>query len=109
MFKKKRYLQYTLVKTMEKSMYTKAFKFIGDVEGISYLVLIGIAMPLKYWAHHPMPVKITGAIHGGLFVLFVLAILVCGLTEKWTIKKMALAFIASLLPFGTFVFNKKML
>jgi integral membrane protein len=94
---------------MEKSMYTKAFKFIGDLEGISYLVLLGIAMPLKYWAHNPLPVKITGAIHGGLFVLFVFAILACGLKEKWTIQKMALAFIASLLPLGTFLFNKKML
>lgn len=94
---------------MEKSNYTTAFKIIGDLEGVSYLVLLGIAMPLKYWAHIPAPVKITGAIHGGLFVLFVLAILACGLKDKWTIKKMSLAFISSLLPFGTFIFNKKML
>jgi integral membrane protein len=94
---------------MALSSHIKRFKFIGDLEGISYLLLLGIAMPLKYIAHYPAPVKYTGAAHGALFVLFIILILETGIKEKWKIQKFALALISSFLPFGTFIFNKKFL
>lgn len=85
------------------------FKIVGDIEGLSYLVLLGIAMPLKYYASMPAAVKYTGALHGGLFILFILLMLECGIKEKWGVSKYIAAFISSLIPFGTFIFNKKFL
>jgi len=94
---------------MKSTAHITRFKIVGDIEGLSYLILLFIAMPLKYWAHNPFPVKYTGMAHGVLFCLFIVAILECGLKENWSIKKYALAFVSSLIPFGTFIFNKKFL
>ncbi len=78
------------------------------LEGISYLLLLFIAMPLKYLANMPEAVKYTGWIHGILFILFMWAIATGYLKLKWPLKKAVKAFIASLLPFGTFVFDKEL-
>ncbi len=82
------------------------FRHTAMAEGISFLVLLFIAMPLKYFANLPMAVTIVGGLHGVLFVAFmVLAWEVKGEHKKdwaWYFK----AFIASLLPFGTFVMDK---
>ena len=75
-------------------------------EGVSYIALLGIAMPLKYFAGKPMAVTITGSIHGGLFVLFCWALLDAKLEHKWSVKKALKPFIASLLPFGPFVIDR---
>jgi integral membrane protein len=79
------------------------FRKIAIAEGISFLVLLFIAMPLKYFANSPMAVTIIGGLHGVLFVIFV------GLA--WMVKKdfvwFVKAFIASLLPFGTLVMDKQ--
>ncbi len=82
-------------------------RVIGNIEGISYLLLLGIAMPLKYMAGMPGAVKIAGSIHGFLFVGFMVALAHVWRTEKWSIKKLALAFILSLVPFGTFYLDKQ--
>ena len=83
-------------------------RVIGFVEGISYLVLMGIAMPLKYLAGMPLPVKVTGWAHGVLFVLFCFALLQVFLVRRWSFLKGALAFAASLVPFGTFVLDRRL-
>lgn len=83
-------------------------RFVGVLEGISYLLLLGIAMPLKYFADYPLAVTLTGAIHGILFVLFVGALAQVTWKYRWSIKKVAGAFIASILPFGTFVLDSKL-
>lgn len=85
------------------------FRIIAITEGISFLLLLGIAMPLKYFADMPMPVKITGWIHGLLFILYVLALLQAGIAYRWPLGKMTLLFIASLLPFGPFVADARVL
>ncbi len=82
-------------------------RIIGNLEGISYLLLLGIAMPLKYLAGIPMAVKITGSIHGFLFVSFMVALAHVWKTEKWSFKKLANAFILSFVPFGTFYLDKQ--
>lgn len=83
------------------------FRRVAIAEGISFLVLLLIAMPLKYFAGLPEAVKIVGWVHGVLFVAFLaLAYEVKTVVNEnftWLIK----AFIASLLPFGTFVFDKQ--
>ena len=84
------------------------FRQIGIMEGISYLVLLLIAMPLKYFADVPAAVKYVGWAHGVLFVSFGLMLLKVWVKYKWSFKKTTLAFIASLLPFGTFVLDKRL-
>jgi integral membrane protein len=78
------------------------FRKIAIAEGISFLVLLFIAMPLKYFAASPMAVTIVGGLHGVLFVVFVALAWVVKKDMVWFIK----AFIASLLPFGTIVMDK---
>ena len=86
------------------------FRRIAIAEGISFLVLLLIAMPLKYLAHIPIAVTIVGSMHGLLFITF--------LVLAWEVKNepavvkwkknfawIAICFIASVLPFGTFVLD----
>ena len=83
------------------------FRKIAFAEGVSFLVLLGIAMPLKYLADMPMAVTVCGGLHGLLFVTFmILAYLVKEETKKswgW----MGKAFLASIIPFGTFYMDKE--
>lgn len=84
------------------------FRVIGIMEGISYLVLLGIAMPLKYLLDVPLAVKIAGSLHGLLFVLYVIALAHVTLKKRWSTLKVAGAFLASLLPFGNFVLDARL-
>jgi integral membrane protein len=92
---------------MKPSKLYHQFRKTALAEGISFLVLLLIAMPLKYFASLPMAVTIVGALHGILFVAFiVLAYLVRDKYNK-SLGWMAKAFIASILPFGTFVADRE--
>ncbi len=84
------------------------FRIIGFIEGISYLVLLFIAMPMKYMYENPIPVKIVGMTHGILFILFMMLLLAAAQKHKWSFKFNSLLFIASLVPFGTFFTDKKL-
>src|SRR5436190_22954975 len=84
------------------------FRIIGIAEGISFLVLLIIAMPLKYYAGLPMAVKYTGWIHGLLFVLFVVGLAQVSFDRKWPLLKIIVAFIASLIPFGTIILDMRL-
>ncbi len=84
----------------------KTLRTVGHVEAISYLLLVLVAMPLKYLANQPLMVTYVGMIHGILFVAYVAAIAVTLILRKITFKQSVLAFIASLLPFGPFVFDR---
>lgn len=87
----------------------KLFRITAILEGISYLALFGITMPLKYWAEIPGPNKVVGYAHGVLFIAFiVLALIVC-FNKKWGIKRFIIFGIASLLPFATFYVEQKYL
>jgi integral membrane protein len=78
------------------------------IEGVSFLVLLGIAMPLKYLAGLPMAVKLVGWIHGVLFVVFCAALLQTMVMVKWPLARGALVFVAALLPFGPFLMDRRM-
>ena len=80
----------------------------GIAEGISFLVLIGIAMPLKYFLHQPMTVKIFGWIHGILFVTFLVLAWEIKTDRNRSLKWFATAFLAAIIPTGTFFFDKKL-
>jgi integral membrane protein len=86
----------------------KQFQKIAILEGWSYLILLGIGMPLKYILHIAMPLKIIGWAHGVLFIIYCVLLLIL-LIKKWPFKYCVIAFIASLIPFGTFVLDKKLL
>jgi integral membrane protein len=85
----------------------RRLRMIGLLEGISYLVLLGIAMPLKYVGNMPRYVEVTGSVHGFLFILFVLCVLEVTLRRPWwSFKFWLAAAAAALVPGGTFVFDR---
>lgn len=86
----------------------RVFMRIAFLEGISYFILLLVAMPLKYVAHIPEGVKYVGWAHGVLFVLFCIYLLKVWIGLKWSFGKATIAFIASLLPFGTFVLDARL-
>jgi len=85
----------------------KNFKIIAIAEGISFLVLLLIAMPLKYMMQIPEPVKYVGWAHGVLFVLYGVLLLQVFIVVKWSFVKTLVAFLVSFIPFGTFWLDAK--
>ncbi|RTQ50866.1 DUF3817 domain-containing protein [Hymenobacter gummosus] len=83
-------------------------RVVGFLEGLSFLVLLGIAMPLKYVFGQPEAVRHVGMAHGLLFVLYVLLVIGAAVEYRWSLRKAALAFVASLVPLGTFWADKKL-
>lgn len=77
-------------------------------EGVSFLVLLGVAMPLKYFAGLPMAVRIVGSIHGGLFVVLCVALGLALYQARWPFSRVALIFAASFIPFAPFFLDQKM-
>jgi integral membrane protein len=97
---------------MKKAWYNSTigkFRVIAICEGISFLVLLFIAMPLKYFADMPLAVKYTGWVHGILFVFYMVYGLQVKMEHHWNIKKTITAVLASLIPFGPFILDKKIL
>ena len=80
----------------------------GIAEGISFLVLLLIAMPLKYAFDLPLAVKYVGWAHGLLFVVYVALAFYVKEFYNWPFKKFVFAFIAAWLPLGTFVYDKQL-
>lgn len=84
-------------------------RVIGFWEGVSFLVLLGIAMPLKYYANEPGAVRVVGMAHGVLFILYGWAAIQASLEHRWTWKRTAIVLAASLLPAGPFVVDARIL
>jgi integral membrane protein len=85
----------------------KLFKYIALLEGISLLLLLFFAMPMKYIYELPMYVKVIGMAHGLLFIAYVALAVMLKIEEQWAIKKFVIVCIASIVPFGTFYVEKK--
>jgi integral membrane protein len=92
---------------MSSHQAISSFKWIARLEGTSYLLLLFIAMPLKYLAGMPEWVLYVGWAHGALFVAYGLTLLWVWVADQWSFGKAFLAGVASLLPGGTFWFEKK--
>jgi integral membrane protein len=86
----------------------KFLRQLGWVEGSSLLLLMFIAMPLKYVWGMPEAVRAVGAIHGGLYVAYVLAALGVGLELGWSFRRILGAWAVATVPFGPFVFDRKL-
>jgi integral membrane protein len=83
------------------------FRIISYIEGLSYLTLLFIAMPIKYIGENPYPVKIIGMTHGVLFILFMIFLLESIKKHSWENKFGARLFVYSIIPFGSFFIEKK--
>lgn len=81
---------------------------VGIIEGWSFLILLFIAMPMKYILGIAIATKIVGMIHGGLWIWFLYALYEFQKEYKWGIKFSAFAFLMSIIPFGTFYLHKKL-
>jgi integral membrane protein len=81
-------------------------RLIAFAEGISFLLIIFITMPLRYMADIRQPNVYVGFTHGILFVLYVLLLIQVSIERGWTWKDFAMGFIASVIPFGTFYADK---
>ena len=82
-------------------------RIVAFLEGCSYL-LLGFTMILKYKFSMPLPNYIVGLAHGFLFVLYIILLFQVAFLHRWNLLKMFFAFIASLVPFGTFYADKKL-
>jgi len=87
----------------------KLFKIIALFEGVSLLLLLFIAMPLKYIWEIPQMVQVVGMAHGILFLAYIVLALMVYNVLKWNLKTLAIVMIASIIPFGTFYVEKKYL
>jgi integral membrane protein len=81
-------------------------RVIGWVEGISFLVLLLIAMPLKYAMHVEGAVKAVGPVHGALWIAYLIALVLAWRAERWKIDIAFFGFVASVIPFGPFLFDR---
>ena len=86
-------------------MNIQTLRVVGFLEGISFLLLLFVAMPMKYIFDNPILVKYVGMGHGVLFILFLIVLFVVCEKQKWSLKMFILGLIASILTFGTFVFD----
>jgi integral membrane protein len=84
------------------------FRAVAIIEGVSYLLLLGVAMPLKYFAGFPGAVLAVGWAHGVLFVLYMVALAEVSFKRRWRLVRILGAFVASLVPFGTFVLDARL-
>ncbi|MDN3707181.1 DUF3817 domain-containing protein [Myroides ceti] len=85
-------------------------RIIAILEGISLLILVFIAMPLKYFFSYPNISQFIGPLHGALFLLFVFNTLNVGIEQQWKFSKTTwIVLIACIIPFGTFYIDRKIL
>lgn len=82
-------------------------RLVAFLEGVSFLLLLGVAMPLKYLASLPIAVRIVGAVHGVLFLLFCLLLVLVMRERRWSLGRGAAGLLASLIPFGTFIIDAR--
>lgn len=87
----------------------KLFRWTGHLEGTSLLLLLFVAMPLKYIWQAPGMVRVVGMAHGVLFIAYILFAMMYGQKKGWPIKTLLIAFVLSSVPFGTFIFDHKFL
>ena len=84
-------------------------RLTGILEGLSFIILLVIAMPLKYVAGKPEMVSIVGMAHGVLFILYFSFSILAKFEYPWSWKKMFALWVASVVPFGTFYADYKLL
>ena len=84
------------------------FRIIGIMDGSSLLILLFIAMPLKYWFGMPKMVTIVGTIHGYIFLTYILAIIYAMIAVRWPFRFTIGAIFSAFIPFGNFVLDNRL-
>ena len=87
----------------------KIFKWVSILEGLSFLLLLLIAMPLKYLLDMPQMVQQVGMAHGVLFIAYVIGAIYLFKPMNWNFKELFIILGCSLIPFGPFYVEKKFL
>ena len=87
----------------------KIYRLTAFLEGVSYILLLLIAVPIKYLLNETLFVKILGMPHGILFIIYILFSIIAKIKYNWNFRKFLVISIASLVPFGTFYIDKKYL
>jgi len=85
------------------------FRILALLEGVSYLLLLFIATPIKYIYEDPQYVKLLGMPHGILFMAYVVIAVLISNNMKWSTRTLWIVLLASVIPFGTFYIDKKYL
>jgi len=89
-----------------KETVINRFRLMGLIEGGSLLVLVFLAMPLKYWAGFPQAVRLVGSLHGLLFILYVTMIIYTTVKVRWSFVWIGSAFAAAFIPFGNIILDR---
>lgn len=89
--------------------YINIFRFVALLEGVSYILLLFIATPIKYLLDDPQYVKLLGMPHGILFIAYIALAFVFKNDFSWNKKQFIKVLLASIVPFGTFYIDKKYL
>ncbi|CAM3259881.1 DUF3817 domain-containing protein [Filibacter tadaridae] len=84
------------------------FRFMGILEGSSLLILLFIAMPLKYWFDMSNAVTIVGTLHGYIFLAYIVAILYAMIAVKWPFRFTIGAVLSAFIPFGNFILDSRL-
>lgn len=92
----------------KQALWAKRFRWISLIEGISFLVLLFIAMPLKYIFEMPLAVTYVGWAHGLLFIIYIYMVFPTATSLKWNFSRTLFALIASIVPFGPFIFDRNL-
>lgn len=87
----------------------KIFRLVSFLEGVSYLLLLFIAVPIKYLGENEAYVKMLGMPHGLLFIAYIIMAILLKYELSWNSKIFWSVFIASIIPFGTFYIDRKYL
>lgn len=85
---------------------TKLLRLVSFLEGVSFILLLGIAMPLKYMMGKPFLVLYAGMFHGVMFVLFIVLLLLACQVKGWSLKVFVIGLVASVLPLVPFWFER---
>jgi integral membrane protein len=84
-------------------------RIVGMLEGASLLFLVFIAVPMKYYFKNPIGSEVVGPIHGALFLLFIFYTIIVAIEHSWKWTTTLIVMVASFVPFGTFIVDKKIL
>ena len=88
---------------------TRIFRIVAFLEGVSYILLLFLAVPIKYWGGDEQWVKLLGMPHGILFFGYVVIAILLKSSEEWNFRELLIILTCSILPFGTFYVDWKYL
>ncbi|HPF97806.1 MAG TPA: DUF3817 domain-containing protein [Mangrovimonas sp.] len=86
-----------------------SFRIVALLEGVSYILLLFVAVPIKYFGNDPQYVKLLGMPHGLLFIAYIILAIMVNSELNWKGTTLRNVLLASIIPFGTFVVDKKYL